>query len=134
MIGRAVLGWLCIIAVETVLGTLRVFFLEPALGEQIAGTAGFVAALIVIYVVAWFTIPWIAPPNSRICLSIGLLWAALTFGFEIVLGHLRGFGWERILRDYDPARGAPMAFGLLLLALAPLIAWQLRRGWTRTRS
>jgi hypothetical protein len=42
--------------------------------------------------------------------------------FEIVLGRaVLDLTWDRLLSDYDVARGGLMPFGLLLMLFAPLL-------------
>ena len=43
---------------------------------------------------------------------VGALWVALTLTFEILLGRAIGASWDRILSDYNPARGGFMLAGL----------------------
>jgi hypothetical protein len=57
-------------------------------------------------------------------LCIGGAWVALTLAFEILLGRAMGASWDRILSDYNPARGGFMLAGLVVLFLAP---WLTRR-------
>jgi hypothetical protein len=59
--------------------------------------------------------------------AVGALWLFLTLIFEFGLGlFVLGYSWERVASDYDLSRGGLMPFGLVLLALAPLIAARLR--------
>jgi hypothetical protein len=42
---------------------------------------------------------------------------------EFYLGRLAlGLPWDRITEDYDPARGGFLGFGLLFMAVSPLLA------------
>ena len=51
----------------------------------------------------------------------------LTVLFEIGLGRLvLGLPWERITEDYNPARGGFLGFGLLFVAVSPLLGARLR--------
>jgi hypothetical protein len=48
--------------------------------------------------------------------------------FEIGLGRLiLDLPWDRITEDYDPARGGSLGFGLLFMAVSPLLAAELRK-------
>ncbi len=58
---------------------------------------------------------------------MGIVWVGLTLAFEILFGRLvTGLSWQRLASDYDPARGGLLAFGMLVLAAAPLIAARIR--------
>ncbi len=59
--------------------------------------------------------------------GVGLLWVVLTVLFEIGLGRLAlGLPWDRITEDYDSARGGFLGFGLLLMAVSPILAARVR--------
>jgi hypothetical protein len=47
------------------------------------------------------------------------VWVLLTECFEYTLGRLLGLDVERMLADYDLARGGFMLFGLAFMLLAP---------------
>ena len=57
-----------------------------------------------------------------------MLWVTLTLIFEfIVVGPALGYSAERMTEDYDLSRGGLMLFGILFMALAPLLAARIRR-------
>lgn len=128
MLVRAIAVWLVIIAAESVSGTIRRLWLIPILGEARAGQIGFVVGAIIIIAIAWLFVRWMRAESTTALLLIGLLWAALTFLFEILLGRLvLDYSWVRIAADYDITQGGLMAIGLMVLLLAPWIAAILRR-------
>lgn len=52
----------------------------------------------------------------------------LTVLFEIGLGRLAlGLSWDRITEDCDITRGGYLGFGLLVMAVSPLLAGTLTR-------
>jgi hypothetical protein len=59
-------------------------------------------------------------------LRVGIFRAALTLLVEAVLGRALGLGWDRILSDYNPARGGWMMAGIVFMLVAPLLAAKLR--------
>jgi hypothetical protein len=123
---RALAVWFVFITVESVLGTLRVFFLLPRIGAEPAQWTGFVTGSAALLIVAYLLIEWIGVERRAALLGIGLLWVALTFAFEMLIGHMRGRRWHSLLADYDIAHGGLMALALVLLLFAPLIAAWLR--------
>jgi len=123
---RALAVWLVFITVESVLGTLRVLFLEPRMSAEPAHWTGFVTGSAALLIVAYLLIDWIRAERWSALLEIGVLWVVLTFSFEMVVGHMRGRSWQSLLADYDIAHGGLMAIALVLLLVAPLIAAWLR--------
>lgn len=124
---RAFLIWLVIIAAETGHGILRGLLLVPLVCDLPARQIGVLVGSLVILAVAYLCIRWIAAPTKIQLLGVGVLWVVLTVLFEIGLGRfILGLPWERITEDYDPTRGGFLAFGLLFLAVSPLLAAKLR--------
>jgi hypothetical protein len=123
---RALVVWIVFITVESVLGTLRVLFLEPRMGAEPAQWTGFVTGSAALLIVAYLLIGWIRIPRWAALLEIGLLWVGLTFAFEMAIGYMRGRSWQSLLAGYDIAHGGLMAIALVLVLFAPLIAAWLR--------
>lgn len=124
---RAFAVWLIIIVVETVHGILRGLLLVPLVGDFPARQIGVLIGSLLIFVVAWLCIRWIAVRTTLQLLGVGLLWVVLTILFEIGLGRLvLGLPWERITEGYNPARGGFLGFGLLFMAVSPLLAARFR--------
>ena len=119
--------WLVIIAVETVHGILRSLLLVPLVGDLPARQIGVLIGSLLIFLVAYCCIRWIAARTTPRLLGVGLLWVVLTVLFEVGSGRLvLGLPWERITEDYDVTRGGFMGPGLLLMAAAPRLAAMLR--------
>jgi len=123
---RAVVAWLLIIAAESVQGILRQWYLAPAIGDLHARQLGLVTGTLIIALITWLLIGWIGPARARTRLGIGALWVGLTVSFELGLGRLLGFSWNRMFADYDPRAGGWMTFGLLAMFCLPWIAARLR--------
>jgi hypothetical protein len=124
---RAFAIWLIFIVLESLNGTIRELWLVPTLGEVRAHQVAFVIGSIVILTIATLFIRWLHASTIFQLIQIGLLWLALTLGFEIGLGRLIfGYSWERIVADYNLFQGGFMAIGLMLLLFAPLTAAKLR--------
>jgi hypothetical protein len=124
---RALAVWLVIVAAESIRGILRRLLLAPAVGDFRARQISvFTGALIIIAIVTLF-IRWLRLPTIRWMLAVGVAWVVLTMTFELVLGRLiLGYSWDRVLSDYDLSRGGLLSFGLVVLALSPMIAAKLR--------
>jgi hypothetical protein len=119
--------WLLLIGAESVHGVLRTALLTPRIGDFAARQAGVLTGSVLILALAYLTVPLIRASRSRELLWVGLLWVALTVLFEAGLGHfVLGISWETFFSDYKIGRGGLMPIGLVILALAPLIAAKLR--------
>lgn len=123
---RAVVVWLAFMALETIHGTLRMIYMEPAIGTGPAKRVSFFTGSALMFLVIYLLIRWIGAQSRRALLQIGAFWVVLTFAFEMVIGRLLGRTWHEALAEYNPFRGGLMFFGMLFLLLAPFIAERLR--------
>lgn len=124
---RALAAWLLIVAAETVHGVLRSIFLVPRIGDLASRQWGVLPGSLIILLLAVLTIRWIGARTAREQFAVGAAWTVLMVAFELGLGTAMGLGRERLLSDYDPARGGFMLFGLAVLMLSPWIAARVRR-------
>ena len=127
MIWKALAVWLVIVSVEIVHGILRRLLIEPRIGDVRARQIGVVIGSLLILVIALLSLPWLGTTTTADLLRVGLLWLMLMVPFEILVGRLTGASWQRIVSDYDPRKGGFMAFGLLVLLLAPVLAAYISR-------
>lgn len=126
---RAFAVWFVIVAAETVHGVLRGLLLVPLVGDLPARQIGVPIGSLLLFTVACVCIRWVAATTRLQLLGIGLVWVVLTVLFEIGLGRLvLGLSWDRITEDYDSARGGFLGFGLLFMAVSPVLA-----AWVRGR-
>ena len=124
---KALLVWGVIAVAEAVHGILRVALLNRRLGDKRARQISVVTGSLIILLIAWFTVPWINPPDTTACLLIGLLWVSLMLAFDLGLGRLYfRMSWKRLTADFDPRQGGWLGLGMLALLLAPLIVNLLR--------
>jgi hypothetical protein len=123
---RALAVWFVIIFTESIHGTLRVLFLEPKIGSFRARQIGVFIGVLLIFTITYLFINWINAKTTKSLIIIGLMWMTLTLLFEFCIGFVQGFTLDRMLSDYNIAQGGFMLFGILLLALAPLIVTKLR--------
>jgi len=124
---RGLIVWLVIIIGETVHGIARTILLEPRVGDLRARQIAVFSGAVIILAVTCIFIRWIRATSKGQLLAVGALWLFLTIGFEIALGRLvMGASWERLLSDYNLAKGGLLPIGMLILFFAPLIAAKLR--------
>lgn len=123
---RALLVWMLIMLLETFNGMARELFIAPAIGDLQARQLGVLGGSLIILCIAWLTAPWLAAGERSAQLMIGAFWVALTVLFEITLGRALGLSWDRILSDFNPARGGFMMLGLAVTFFAPMLVAKLR--------
>ncbi|MGB7203380.1 MAG: hypothetical protein WBD16_14125 [Pyrinomonadaceae bacterium] len=126
MILRALVVWIVIIVVETIHGIVRQKFITPALGDLLARQIGVFVGSVLILAITWLFVDWLHAYSFKSKIAIGLLWCALTFAFEVLLGLSLGFSVQRIIADYDLAQGGFMLFGMIILAFSLLIVSKFR--------
>lgn len=127
MIRRSVAVWCVLIGVEIAHGIVRAIWLVPMVGEFQSRQIGVFTGTIINLTVAALFIRWIHPTRVAHAIAVGVLWLMLTLAFELTFGRLAMHAsWQRILSDYDLAHGGLLPIGLVVLALAPLIAAKLR--------
>ena len=119
---RGFLLWLLIMAVETLHGILRGLFLVPRLGEDTAGKIGLALGTFIVLLLSVLLIRWTRLSGIAWLLRLGILWALLTFVFEIAIGLLRGLDAGQLWAAINPLAGGTMVYSLAVMLLAPLIA------------
>ncbi len=116
-----------IILAETLHGMAREIVIAPLLGDWRARQLGVLVGCVLIFAIAWLTARWMGARSQRTQLQVGAFWVCMTLVFEFALGRAIGASWERILEDYNPARGGFMILGMAFLFLAPMLAARLRK-------
>ncbi len=125
---RAGLVWLLIAIAEVLQGMARIKFLNRRIGDHRARQVGVGTGCALIFAIAWFSHPWIGATSSSHLLVVGLIWVALMLAFDVGFGRMVfRVGWSRIAADFDPRRGGLLGFGMLFLAVAPLLVAHLKR-------
>lgn len=124
---RALAVWVLIILAESVQGGLRRVLASPEMEFAIRQGSVFIGAL-VIFAITWLSLGWMRIRTGGGALAVGLLWALLIVAFEFLLGRALGYGWARILSDYDLLHGGLMPLGLVAMALTPWLARRLKAG------
>jgi hypothetical protein len=127
MLPRALAVFLIIVAVEVLHGVLRTWFLLPRVGDFVSRQIGVFTGSLLILAISIAAARWIGASRPAQLLAIGTLWALLMVAFEVALGRFAfGFPWSRIAEDFDVANGGLLPLGILVLALAPLVAARVR--------
>lgn len=127
ILDRSLLIWLLIIIIETINGTTRDVFLSPVIGGRAAKAVSFGTAILLVTSITYLSIYWIRASNAVELLGVGILWALLTFAFEIVISvGVAGRTWERSMADLNPFSEGLMGFGLIFLVFVPLFIYRIR--------
>ena len=124
---RVIAAWVFIVLAESIHGILRRSFLEPVMGDLPARQLAVLTGSGIIFLIAWLCVRWIGARTSMAQIKTGMTWAVLTLAFEITLGRALGYGWQRILSDYDPTKGGFLIVGFLFMALSPLLAARIQK-------
>lgn len=124
---RAALTWMVMMLAETGHGVVREVFIAPSIGALRARQLGVLIGSSLVLLIAWAFARWLGADTRRSQVAIGAFWVALTLTFEFALGRAINLGWERLLSDYNPARGGYMLLGLAVMFAAPMLMSRWRR-------
>ena len=125
---RGFIIWLIIISAEVVHGILRGLFLAPVAGDFRARQIAVFTGIIIIFIIAYFTVRWIRASRSLQLLIVGFIWLFFTLAFEILFGRfIAGYSWDRIFSDYNIPEGGLLPIGLFTMTLMPLAAGKIRK-------
>jgi hypothetical protein len=131
MLLRAVLAWVGILVLAILNGGLRQGFLIPGLGESVGRILSPILLALLVAGAAWIAVPWIRPGTGREAWLVGVLWLVLTLAFEFLAGHyLFGNSWERLLAEYDVARGRLWILVPITTLVAPALVHTVRSNQT----
>ena len=114
--------WFAILPVAFINGTIRVFLINPSMGEKV----GHIVSTLMLSIAALFIIYFFlkkARENylTRELLIIGLLLTIMTILFEFGLGRVTGKSWEFLFADYDILKGRIWSLVLLTELISPLL-------------
>ncbi len=128
MLIRATLTWILLSVVAILNGIVRNYVITPNIGERNGHIISTVVLCLLIFIITSVLITWIAPKNCSDARAIGLYWIILTIAFEFLAGHyLFGHSWDRLLADYNMAKGRFWALVLIVTYLAPIYSAKIRR-------
>lgn len=120
MITRAFVIWCALLVVASLNGWVREAFLVPRAGDVAGRALSTLSLSILILILTSVTISWIAPRSAQQAWAIGVLWVALTLAFEFLAGHyLFHNPWDRLLQDYNIARGRIWILVLVTTLVSP---------------
>lgn len=127
MLIRAAAIWLVLMVLAIANGVTRNALITPRVGEHAGHVISTVILCGLIFLAAWLAIDWIGPGGARQAFFVGVLWVGMTAAFEFLVGHyVFGHSWEKLLADYNLARGRVWILVLLSTLLAPYVAARAR--------
>ncbi|HHY57059.1 MAG TPA: hypothetical protein GYA08_16675 [Chloroflexi bacterium] len=128
MITKYLLAWLGLPVIGIINGALRQFLYRDALGDLTAHQVSTVTGIVLFGLYIWLLSRWWPLPSAQAAISVGLIWLALTIGFEFIFGHyVMGNSWERLLADYNLLAGRVWVLVLIWITLAPYVFYRLTR-------
>jgi hypothetical protein len=120
MLTRGLAVWLVLLALAICNGAMREKLLLPRIGEAAGHAVSSILLSAAIVTLTWFTISWIRPLSPAEAWQLGILWLGLTLAFEFLVGHyVMAQSWDRLLGDYNVARGRLWVLVLLTTMSAP---------------
>jgi hypothetical protein len=127
MVRRSLVVWVVMLIVASANGAIREALLIPATGVVAGRAISTVALCILVLLLTWLTIRWIAPGSGRDAWIVGGLWVVLTLGFEFLAGHfVFGDPWRQLLEEYNVFRGRIWVLVLGTIAFAPRVCARIR--------
>ena len=121
-------GWLPLVVIAFVNGTIRQIGFQKALGDlhahQLSTAIGITVFGIYIY---WLIRRWKLESQSE-AIKIGLLWMVLTIAFEFALGRLvLDREWSVLLHDCNLFEGRVWVLVILWVAIAPVLFYRITK-------
>lgn len=127
MMVRAVVIWLCLLAIAVLNGTFRVAFLIPRYGDAAGHVASTLMLCVLIVLLSCAAIGWVHPATAAQAAAVGALWLALTLVFEFGFGRFVAHKtWTELLADYNVLGGRIWVLVLLTTMAAPYLGARLR--------
>jgi hypothetical protein len=125
---KALLIWVAILLLAMLNGILREAVFIPQLGRAPGLILSGLLLSVLILLVAYCSLPWLATRQPGQLVAIGLGWLGLTLIFEFAFGLLQGTSLPVLLDAYTFKGGNIWPVVLLVTACAPYLAAKLR-GW-----
>jgi hypothetical protein len=123
---KALTIWAVILLLAVLNGALRETILIPKFGPTMSLIFSALILSILIFVVAYFSLPWFGLRCSAELVTVGLAWLALTIVFEFSFGLWLGKSWQVMFEAYTFKDGNLWPVVLVVTTLAPYLSAKLR--------
>ena len=108
-------------------GIFRDKILVPNIGHSIALPLSGITLSVLVFLIAYFSVPFFGKNSGTTFLLIGLQWVLMTLFFEFIFGHYAaGKSWKILLQVFNIFKGDLFVIVLLVSLLSPYIAAKLR--------
>jgi hypothetical protein len=125
---KYLLAWFPMIPIAIGNGVLRQRWYGKHVEELAAHQISTAVAIVLFGIYIWLVVRALRPASGRQAILIGLVWLALTVGFEFLFGHyVVGHSWRALLNDYDLLAGRLWVLALAWLTLAPYAFYRIQR-------
>lgn len=126
MIAKYMLGWLGLVIVAIINGTIRNLVYKNYLGDLRAHQLSTLIGIILFGLVIWgFTHLW-KITSAKQAWTIGFIWLGMTIIFEFLFGHfVMGNSWSTLFHDYNIFAGRVWILVLIWTTIAPYVFYKL---------
>lgn len=119
----ALATWASLVVAATFIGGLGNLFLSDRIGRYATHVVDASIMVAAIYGLSYLFVTAHEIVDARLLLGIGLVWAVLAVGLELLIGRaVLGEPWARLRRVYNIKTGRLYSIVLLALLLSPYIA------------
>ena len=126
MLLRAFGVWCGFVIMAVANGALRESVITPRLGTVRGGQLSAILLALIILLITYGSIRWIAPKDSSDAWRVGFCWLLLVLLFEFGLGRAQGMSWGSMLEEYKFWTGKLWVLVLLSATTAPFLTGRLR--------
>ena len=126
MLLRAFGLWCGFVLMAVINGALRESVITPRLGGVRGGQLSAILLAVIILLITFGGIRWIAPKDSSDAWRVGFGWLLLVLLFEFGLGRAQGMSWSSMLEEYKFWTGKLWVLVLLSAMTAPFLTGRLR--------
>ena len=127
LVGKAVAMWFVLLVAMFGNGMLRVFVLQPRMGEDPARQVACLTGLVIVFTLSAFFVRAVPDTSPGQLLKVGTIWLVFTVAFEFLFGHFgAGLSWVELVGEYNLLRGRLWTLVLLGTLTAPWVWGRLR--------
>ena len=124
---KAIGIWFIILILAIVNAAIREKLLAPMVGPGIALAVSGLLLSILIVLVAFVSMPFFGPSQSKTYIFVGTIWFLLTLSFEFLFGHfIAGKPWSEIIQVFNIRKGDLFIIALFMTLISPWLSAKLR--------
>lgn len=124
---KAIAIWLVILTMAIANAAVREKLLAPTIGPGFALPASGLLLSVIIFLIAFVSIPYFGSTEIGGYITIGIVWLVLTLSFEFLFGHFfAGKPWHEIMQVFDVRKGNLFVLALFVIVISPWLSAKLR--------